>query len=171
MRTIETNVYSFSELSEESKQKAIERLYDINVDCEWWSFIYDDANNIGLRITGFDIDRASYCKGVFLLSSCEVAANILKEHGENCETYKTAQKFLELHNPIFANYMDENHESYESAESENLMIEMENDFLNDLLEDYRILLSHEYDYLTSKESIIKTIEANEYEFTIDGKLI
>jgi len=29
----------------------------------------------------------------------------------------------------------------------------------------------EYDYLTSGAAIIETIEANEYTFTIDGKLL
>jgi hypothetical protein len=31
-------------------------------------------------------------------------------------------------------------------------------------------LETEYDYLTSEEAIIETIEANEYEFTEDGEL-
>ncbi len=51
--------------------------------------------------------------------------------------------------------------------------ELENDedeFLKELLEDYRIILQKEYEYQTSEEAIIGTIEANEYEFTQDGKM-
>ena len=41
MRTIETVVYNFDELSEEAKKKAIESMADINVDYEWYEFIYE----------------------------------------------------------------------------------------------------------------------------------
>jgi hypothetical protein len=44
------------------------------------------------------------------------------------------------------------------------------EFLCDLLEDYRIILSKEYNYQTSEETIKETIEANDYEFTAEGKL-
>ena len=51
-RTIRTKVYLFSELSDQAKQKVIEDNYDINVDYEWWESAYEDAANIGLKITG-----------------------------------------------------------------------------------------------------------------------
>lgn len=168
MRTIRTKVYQFSELSEQAKQKAVEQCSDYNVSHDWWESVYEDAENIGLKITGFDIDRASYCKGNFTLAANEVAANILGQHGEQCETYKTAASFMEEWQPVFNNYMDESHADYESAESEQKLVDIENDFETNLLEDYRIILSKEYDYLTSEEAIIETIEANEYEFKADG---
>jgi len=168
-RTIRTKVYKFNELNETAKQKAIEKLSDINVESEWWEFVYEDAKQIGLKITGFDIDR-SYCEGDFILSANEVAQNIINNHGEQCETYKAAVEFTEEWQPVFANYMDETSENYESKQSEDKLMELEDDFKNSLCEDYRIILSKEYEYLTSKEAIIEIIEANEYEFTADGKL-
>ena len=39
-------------LSDKAKQKAIEKFYDINVDYDWWDSVYEDAKNIGLKITG-----------------------------------------------------------------------------------------------------------------------
>ena len=36
MRTIETKIYTFNELSDEAKVKAIDNYRDINVDHEWW---------------------------------------------------------------------------------------------------------------------------------------
>jgi len=48
--------------------------------------------------------------------------------------------------------------------------EVENEFLLAICEDYRIILTKEYEYLTSEESIIETIAANNYDFTADGKL-
>jgi hypothetical protein len=166
MRTL----YKFDELSDEAKEKAIERLADINVDYEWWKGIYEDASNIGLKLTAFDIDRGSYAEGNFTLSAEEVAANIIRDHGEMCETYKTAENFLKEHDPVYADYMDEKSENYESGESEDKLQEMESEFLKSLLEDYRIMLSHEYDYLTSEEAIKETIEANEYEFLDNGDM-
>lgn len=168
MRTVRTKVYQFSELNKPAQSKAIESNYDLNVSYDWWESVYEDAEQIGLKITGFDIDRASYCNGNFTLAANEVAQNILNNHGEQCETYKTAATFMEEWQPVFANYMDESHADYESSESEDKLMEIEDEFLKSLLEDYRIMLSKEYDYLTSEEAIKETIEANEYEFKADG---
>jgi hypothetical protein len=169
--TIKRELFTFDELSDEGKEKAIENLRYINIeDHEWWDYVYSDAEDIGLKITEFDIDRGSYAHGNFTLSAEEVAANIIRDHGETCETYKTAENFLAEHNPVYADYMNEESENYESPESEDKLQEMESEFLKSLLEDYRIMLSKEYDYLTSEEAIRETIEANEYEFTEDGNM-
>jgi len=169
MRTIRTKVYQFSELkTEAARQKAIESCSDYNVYYDWWESVYEDAANIGLKITGFDIDRGSYCNGDFTLAANEVAANIIRDHGEKCETYKTAISFMEEWQPVFSNYMDENHADYESQESEQKLMDIEEDFKTNIQEDYRIILSKEYDYLTSEDAIIETIQANKYEFKADG---
>jgi myo-inositol catabolism protein IolC len=168
MKTIEIKLYKFSELSEDAKQKAIEKHYDINVDYDWWQNTYEDARQIGLKITSFDLDRNRNAKGEFLLSACEVAQNILNEHGESCETYKTAQSFMEDWQPVFNDYMNEESENYESRELEDEMQDLEDDFLKSLCEDYSIMLQNEYEYLCSDEVIIETIEANEYDFTEGG---
>jgi hypothetical protein len=170
MKTIEINLYKFNELSEEAKQKAIERLSDINVSHNWWECTYEDARTIGLKITGFELDRNRHASGDFILSACEVAQNIFNEHGEECETYKTAKKFMEEWQPIFDEYMNEESEKFESYESEQELQELEDEFLRDLLEDYSIMLQNESEYLMTDEAIIETIEANDYDFTEDGKL-
>ena len=168
MKTIEVTVYQFSELSDEAKEKAIQRLSDINVHFEWWDCTYEDAKSIGLNIISFDHER--YLNGEFTLSACEVAQNILNSHGDHCETFETAKDFLDEWNPIFADYMDEHSENYESGDLEDTMMDLEQDFLESLCEDYRIMLSKEYEYRTSEEAIIEAIESNEYQFTQDGKL-
>ena len=164
------NVYSFAELSEEAKEKAIENLIDINLYDGWWECIYEDARMIGLGITEFDLDRRREAKGGFILSVCEVAQNILNNHSENCETYKIASSFLDEFNPIFSDYMNEDSERYESSEAEEDLQQLEDEFLSELLEEYSCILQREYEYLYSDEAIIETIEANEYQFTEDGKL-
>lgn len=164
MKTIRTKVYSFNELSEEAKEKAINHYYDINVFFEWWESTYEDANNIGLKITGFDIDRGNYCKGEFALSAHEVAANIIRDHGDICNTYKTAQSFIDTVNEIQLKY-----DELEGYEYENEMMEAEEEFLQSLLEDYRIILKNEFEYLTSEEAVKEAIISNDYHFTKDGK--
>ncbi len=146
--------YKFDELPEDAKQKALSKLYDLNVDHEWWEFAYEDAANIGLEITSFDNACIS---GNFLTHSDSVSAMIKADHGEMCETYKTA---IEYEKAIS--------EAGEDAEKQE---EAGNEFLKSLLEDYRIMLKKEYEHLTSKEAIIETITINEYEFDIDGNIV
>jgi hypothetical protein len=174
MKTIEINLYKFSELSEELQQKAIEKHYDINVNYEWWDGIYQDAENIGLKLTGFDLDRNRHATGEFIEYAVNCAEKIIKEHGEGCETYKTAQSFLSDYKDLVAKYSDgvktdevtEENEYEFDCECDDL----ENDFLNSILEDYSILLQQDYEYQTSKEAIIETIEANDYDFTENGEM-
>jgi hypothetical protein len=170
MKTIEVNVYKFAELSDKAKDKAISEFYDTNVNYDWWDSIYDDAATIGLKITGFDLDRSRHANGEFTLAANEVAQNIFDNHGKTCETFKTAETFMEEWQPIFNNYMDENHEDYESYESEQKMQDIEDEFLKSLCEDYSIMLQNEYEYLTSEKAIIESIEANDYDFTENGEL-
>ena len=59
MKTIEIKLYTFSELSEDAKQKEIGSLYDINLDDDWWDNAYEDAKSIGVDIDSFDTDNHS----------------------------------------------------------------------------------------------------------------
>jgi hypothetical protein len=167
MKTKRVKVFSFSELSEDAKQTAIDNFSDVNVSYEWWEPTYEDAKRIGLKITSFDLDRDRHAEGHFLLSANEVAANIMQEHGETCETYKTAENFMEEWQPLFNDYMNEESITYED---DNDLMVCEDEFLKSLLEDYSILLQNESEYLQSDEAIIETIEANEYEFLENGNL-
>ena len=175
MRTIQTSVYNFSELSNEAKENATSKLWGLNVDHDWWEFTYDDASQIGCKISGFDLDRANYCNLDFIDSPEEVASQILENHGETCETYKTAKQFLTDRDSLVFQYSDGVHTDVVSEENEydfdNDLDQLEADFKKSLSEDYRIMLSNEFDYLTSETAIIETIEANSYEFDEDGNLV
>jgi hypothetical protein len=171
MRTIETTLYTFEELSETAKKKAIEQYSDVNTDCNWWRSTYEDAENIGLKITSFDLDRNRHAEGKFILSAPEVVANIFRDHGETCETYKTATAFIKDFQPVFSAYLDENSPEYESYATEQALADMEEDFLKSLLEDYSIILQEECEYLISDEAIKETIISNDYEFTEDGERV
>jgi len=169
VKVTETTVYKFAELPPDIQQKALERLSYISVDFDWWDYVDEDAANIGLKITEFDIDRRSI-DGHFTLSAEEVAANIISQHGEIYETHKTARAFLDSHDPIYGDYMDEASKNYESPALEQKLIALESEFLESLLGDYLKMLQDEYDYRTSREAIIDTIDAHEYEFDINGEI-
>jgi predicted RNA-binding protein YlxR (DUF448 family) len=159
MRTIETTLYKYSELSEAGKQKAREYLSEINVDFDWWDSIYEDAAEIGLKIKGFDIGRGAYVKGEYFCSAIESIKKVLENHGQDCDTTKTAQYFLDLYNEIAPEMRDDD-----------WLSDFEDDYLDAMCDCYLTLLRDEYEYQTSEEAVIETIEANEYEFTEDGKL-
>ncbi|NCU31668.1 MAG: hypothetical protein EOM23_01755 [Candidatus Moranbacteria bacterium] len=171
MKTIEINLYKFDELSEEAKNTVLERHWDINVDYEWWDGVYMDAENIGLKITGFDIDRGSFCNCEFIEDPQTVANKIMEDHGPDCETYKDAGRFLLEYKRVLENAeKDEDEEFLDEYEVEQELEELEDEFLYTLSEDYRIMLQKEYEYLTGEEAIKETLIINEYDFTEDGEI-
>ncbi len=156
IKTIE--LYQFDELSDKAKEKAREWYREGMYDYDWHDGIYDNAKNIGLEITEFDLYRSFYgCKGKLVWDALEVAEAILKEHGEQCDTYKTALHYL----PTLKEENDNNLEDRREMTEEK--------FLNDLLKDYFKILKDEAEYLESNESVDENIKCNEYEFTKEGK--
>jgi hypothetical protein len=174
MKTIEIQIFKFEELSEEAQQNAISKNQSINVDFDWWVHIYEDAKNIGLKITGFDLDRNRHCTGKLIESFGEVCIKIISEHGKECQTHKTAQEYLSKFNDLVSKHSngiktDEVEEGKE-WDFDNECKDIEEEFLNDILEDYYIMLQNECEYLTSEESIKETLISNEYDFTESGKI-
>ncbi len=162
MKTIEINLYSFEELPQNIQEKVIQDNYSINIEHNWWEHIYEDAATIGLKITGFDLDRGNSCDGEFNISEIEVAQKIIAEHGKACNTYITASDFLDKYKQL--DKLEDN------GNTENLKHDLEADFHTNILQDYLTMLKKEYEYLTSRGAIIETIEANEYTFEITGKM-
>jgi hypothetical protein len=171
MRTITKTVeaYKYDELSDQAKEKAIEHFSDINVDHDWWSGSCEDAKNIGLKITSFDLDRNRHAEGNFIIDAENCAKAIIKEHGKDCETYKTAKAYLKEYKTAFDAMEKAEDGEVLHYQDEQTLQDINNEFLKSLLEDYSIMLQKESEYLTRQEAIEETIRANEYEFTKDGK--
>lgn len=173
MREKITKVYPFDELSEEAKEKAIDLLSDINVDYDWWECLCEEAKEIGLVITEFNLCHGHSIKGHFTEDAVDVANMIIKNHGKTCETYQDARDF-------FYNYAKEQvkfdfsesttKDDYTDFEETEVCQDLVDEFCQTVLEDYRIILQEEYEYLTSEEAIIECIKANDYEFTEEGLL-
>lgn len=161
MRTKTINLYSFDELSESSQQKAIENLWDLNVGYEWWESTYEDAKQVGIIIQGFD-ERSIDVK---VYDTEQTAHYIIANHGENCETYKTAKTYLKSRDEVINSAVkDEDGEYTNEWALDNDLDELGEDFTQSIGEDYRIILNKEYEWLTSREQIIESIKANEYDF-------
>jgi len=157
--TITIKHFKFDELNEKAKSKAIEKLWDLNIEYDWWDYIYEDAKRIGCNITEFDIDRGSFCTMDFSNDYLiDIAKNIIKEHGEACNTYKLASEYII------------NHKSAYDAETDSVPMSLNRPFIDSLQEEYLSMLRREYEHLTSEEAIVDSIESNEYEFDENGNL-
>lgn len=168
MRTIETTLYKFSELSEDAKQEAISNFRANNLESFAFDNTKEDAEQIGLKITCLDSRRSN--EGGFMEDAQTTAKKILSEHGEMCETYKTAQNFFSECEAIQKKAEAEGKDGDEDYWFSDEIEEAGEDFLKSLLEDYRIIFEKNVEYEESDEAIIETIEANDYEFTEDGNL-
>jgi len=173
MKTVQLKIFSFDELSEKAQAKALEKLHDLNIDHEWWDCIYSDAVETGLMINEFNL-YPTYAKGKFLVSGKTVAQEIKENHGTVCETRKTAENYLtmlqelELYHEL--KNTDPEYDFTDTREFENALEDLDKDFLHELLGDYAKILEQEFEYRTSRESIIETIQANDYQFFENGGL-
>ena len=172
MKTKTIEIYTFNELSDKAKEKAVQENYDWNVNFDWWDSIYEDAKNVGITINGFDIDRGSYCKIDFRYDAEDICQKIIMEHGEGCETYRIASTFLSYYDELVKKHSDGIKTNIVAEDNEedfdNEFIGLEIGLHHDLSEEYLSVLRKEYEYLTSEEAIAEALEANEVEFTIDG---
>ncbi len=169
-----TNVYKFNELTNEVKEKAVSNLYDINVDYEWYTSLYDDAEYIGAKIEGFNLDRGQSIEFSLVLSFEDICRNILDSHGDTCKTYEIAKEYLMKYDNTVYQLSDkkdtERVKEGNEEEFDNICEELSDEFRNELASEYFNMLNREYEYLTSEEAIIETIEANDYEFTDEGEI-
>lgn len=179
--TRQRTLYRFQELDESAQEKAMERLWDLNVDYDWWDHIYHDAADVGLKITGFDTYRNTISGELtdYLLDSCKL---IRKNHGKDCETFKTAKVYLDEYIEAFVKWREAEQSSGDQDDFEGWKPadfleefkwtdeakEVEKEYQKALLEDYLILLRDEYDYRTGKEALRESILAGEYLFTENG---
>ena len=193
--TVETKVFKINELSDEAKQAAILALSDINVNYDWWDFIYEDAKTIG-KLMGINISdiyfSGSYSRGggACFEGSYEYA------RGSVAAVKAYAPKDTELHRivaelaaeqrkcfyQIRASVKQSGHRyctdfnvDFEShTGDQNYYSEEAGTNVIELLRDYMLWiykqLGSSHDHLTSEEAVVETIEANEYEFTVDGDL-
>jgi hypothetical protein len=157
MRKIEVMLYEFSELSEAAKERAIERFRDFNVDYEWWSSSYDGMAECGVVIHEFDTYRGTIRSVID--DKYETAKSVISDWGETMGLHVLSKQFLLDREALVEKYGDD-------ADLDNLESEYHHDINQEMLK----MLREEYEYLTSDEAVINSIEINNYEFTEKGTL-
>jgi len=163
MKTIEIKVYKFDELDKQTKEKVIENYRYINVDNTfWYDCIKEEFNFLGLEIKEFDIGRRNYVN-IYIENLEETSKNIIQEFGDSVLIKQTAKNYINEYEKIQANFKED--EDIE-REVELLDEEYEKEYSEDILS----YLKLNYDWETSDEAIYQTIEANDYDFTTDGKI-
>jgi hypothetical protein len=186
--------YSFNELPEDTQEKAIEGLYDLNTHYDWWENVYEDAKTIaalmGIDITniyfsGFSSQGDGACfEGSYEYKKGSVKA--IKEYAPvDKELHRIAEAFQDIQRPNFyqvtstikhsGHYYHQHCTDISTGRlddvawtdaAEDDMPEVLRDFMHWI---YRTL-EKEHEYLTGEEAIKETIEANAYEFTENGDL-
>lgn len=166
MKTKTINLYEFKELPEELRQKVLEKYWDINVDHDWWDSIYWNAEELGVKITGFDIDRPNYCN-IDLQDSCySISKNIISTYNPESDLYKLADSFLTDYDKAREDFPSDQDDFEDSEQYKDLIKEFE----NSLSEEFLSFLKSSYEYLTSEVAIKETLEANEYTFNESGEI-
>jgi hypothetical protein len=160
MRTLEITAYTFDELSETAKEVALYNNRDINTNYDWYQYVYDDAENFGIKILSFDV----YYKNIDIrltLDPLDVANNILNECGPTTDLYSFAEVYRSAYNKLddTGDDTDENLEELASV------------FKHALRREYLNTLTKELEYLESDEAVIESLMANMFEFTEDGKYL
>ena len=196
MRIIETKAYTFDELSDDAKEKLIEKFREDKYEYLNLDYFYDDCV-YQLEELGFVNPKIQYslgyCQGDGLSFEADKYTRLedlyIKELGKGKE--HTAQVLAD--NSTFICTGNKGHYCYSSTSDIDLYIEnysstintdCENinnvvDIVRGELEDlYVDICSNlekqgydEIEYQLSDECIIEDIQCNEYEFTKEGKLI
>mgnify|MGYP001615990366 FL=1 len=168
MRIKKIKVYTFDELSDKAKEKAINWYREGNDLSYTWEDMQADAKNIGLKLKGTHQESMD---GDFIESASVCADAILREHGKMCETYKTAQKFITEHEKIWADYREKEAKGEDTNQIEYEIEDCKDEFLKSILEDYRIMQEKDEEYQNSDEVVIESIQINEYEFDENGERV
>ena len=189
--------YEYKELPEEIKEKIIENLRDINVDYDWWKYTIEyqtqqleeyGISKADIQFTGFfsQGDGLSFTGSVDLVKLMEMTGlskdyprfyQLTKDEEIDASAYltrinhryahsKTVRLEVEYYRYAYDDYADDE-ELVQQAEQIEAAL---NEWRLDKCREFYNQLEKDYDYLISDESVIETIEANEYEFTIDGKI-
>jgi hypothetical protein len=169
MKTIEVKLYKFNELPEEVQDKVITNNRGINTEnSDWWYFSFDTWKEVGVRIEHFDLYKMDIGISLFY-SEEQTAESILSFLGDN-ENYEFARRYLEYKKKLDKTYENEFDEWGECEEYDDELYDANHLFQDDLKNALLSWLREEMEYCESDQAIIDTIEANDYDFDINGKI-
>jgi hypothetical protein len=169
MRTETINIYKFDELSDKAKDRARDWWRQGALDNDWWEFLYDDAKQVGLKITSFDTGPSCDIEGDFIGTAEETAEKIIAEHGKDTDTAAEARAYQKTLSEFMAGAEKDECGELATYELEGEKDDIGREFLRALLEVYLVMLRSEEEYLLSDAVADELLVVNEYEFTEDGK--
>lgn len=148
MKQIVTTLYTFDELPQEAKQKALNENYFINTEYpnEWYQYYIDELYDIGFEVVELELwqNKLAIHPKIELR---DIAFRIMKYFEPNGRLYTIAKMKIE----------NENDENFD-------------DFIDRISDEYLRLINEEMEHLESEEAIIETFRANDYHFDLSGKI-
>jgi len=198
MEIVETKVYTYDKLSDEAKQVALEKLRNINVNHDWWDFVYKDVNAVaalmGINInqiyfSGFWSKGDGACfEGLYEYKAGSVKA-VEAYAPKDEELHRIAAELAALQRKCFYQIRASFQHSgdYYHRFCTDFSVDFKShvtgsDYYNEetegaIIKAIRDLmhwtywqLKSNYDALTTDEAVAETIKDNDYNFTNDGKI-
>lgn len=191
MKTIETKVYEFDELSDDAKEKAREWYREGALDYEWWDGVFESAKTAGaclgitvdnIYFSGFSsqgdgacfVGTYAYRKGWRAALRAEFGEATLEPLEAIGQSLQDAQKRVFYRGTADVRktshyYEHENTVRIECDPDDGELADALTDTLRDFMRWIYRELEKEYDWLNSDEQVDEAIEANEYTFTADGE--
>ena len=193
----EVKIYSVDDLklkeNKELKEKVLDKHRYINVDdfslTELNEYYNEFLNEHGFLNADISYD-VSYCQGSGACFDCkdfdlnlllkdfninhkQWLINIIQNYGEIEITRNSYSNYYCHSNTreLYVNFYDKGSNSHNRIDREIQKIaEYLEDLRKDLSDELFDMLQKDYDYQISDEAVMETLEANDYEFTGDGKI-
>jgi len=176
-KTREVKVYSIEELDDSGsyptpRDRALDKVREGVFMFDWWDGIYDDAKNVGVTISGFDLGRGRSIDVELDDSPEDVCQAIIDEHGDADEEPRIIlAELMRLNESIDEAYDSEDEEDSNGTslyDLEDQKESVEEDLITYLKQYYYTMLQREYDYMNEDDYLIEYAEANAMEFDKDG---
>ena len=197
LKFIQTNLdvkqsFLASELKEDALQTVLENNYDINVDHSWWE--YDDTPAMDMKELGLEIDTTKmnwdlearyrqlyfHTDGILIADIDELLKALVKDlklpkkivdaiKDDSIQLHFGLQHFGGGDGRSYFNYTDYTDKSITDSLKFNLDEALQGWFDDNVIEHILNYYEESYKSLTSKEAIVDTLDANEFEFTADGQ--
>lgn len=186
--TIKKTYYTFEELNDEHKKRAIENNRYINVEHDWWEYVYDDTIQIG-KILGLKIERIFFsgfwsqgdgaCFECYFSHEKQILKRIKEYAPKDEELHRIAKAFSSLHAKSFYTTKGRTKQSGYYNHEYSMIIDIDHEKGAENYEEWKELLAdfarwiykslkNEYKYLTSDETIAESLIDNGCEFEIEN---
>jgi len=194
MQTHTHTTYSFADLSDEAKAKALDACRNDSTEhgTEWWDGVYDDVKEVA-KILGIEIENiwfSGFCSqgdGAQFVGSywyAKGSAKAIREHApKDEELHGIVDTLAKIQRPCFyglyayvthrGHYQHENCTDIDVRDTDDYTTRaIPADDIAECLRDFMRWiykrLEAEHEYLTSDDAVREHIECNEIEFNEDG---